>query len=88
MSRYKKVLLKIMIGNSDTNIPFMNLVGLLKQMKFDLRIKGSHYIFSKDGIEEIVNIQEVNGKAKAYQVKQIREIITKYNLNKDFYELD
>lgn len=77
-----------MIGNSDTNIPFMNLVGLLKQMKFDLRIKGSHYIFSKDGIEEIVNIQEVNGKAKAYQVKQIREIITKYNLNKDFYGLD
>jgi hypothetical protein len=66
----------------------MNLIGLLKQMKFDLRIKGSHYIFSKDGIEEIVNIQEVNGKAKPYQVKQIREIIAKYDLNKDFYEHD
>jgi len=66
----------------------MNLIGLLKKMKFDLRIKGSHYIFSKDGIEEIVNIQEVYGKAKPYQVKQIREIIAKYNLNKDFYEHD
>lgn len=57
-------------------------------MEFDLRIKGSHYIFSKNGIEEIVNIQEVNGKAKPYQVKQIREIVAKYNLNKVFYEHD
>jgi hypothetical protein len=36
---------------------------------------------TKDGIEEIINIQPKNGKAKAYQVKQVREIIIKYRLN-------
>lgn len=48
---------------------------------FELRQKGSHYILTKDGIEEIINLQPKNGKAKAYQVKQVREIIIKYSLN-------
>jgi hypothetical protein len=46
-----------------------------------LRQKGSHHILTKDGIEEIINIQPKNGKAKSYQVKQVREIIIKYRLN-------
>jgi len=48
---------------------------------FELRQKGSHHILTKDEIEEIINIQPKNGKAKAYQVKQVREIIIKYKLN-------
>jgi predicted RNA binding protein YcfA (HicA-like mRNA interferase family) len=42
---------------------------------FSERIKGSHHIFSKENIEEIINIQEIQGKAKPYQVKQVRNII-------------
>jgi hypothetical protein len=53
--------------------------------KFDKIIKkilnGLSDILTKDGIEEIINIQPKNGKAKSYQVKQVREIIIKYKLN-------
>jgi len=77
-----------MIGNSDANIPFSRLIGLLKQMEFDLRIKGSHHIISKEGVDEIINLQEKAGKAKPYQVKQVREIILKYNLNKNIDALN
>ena len=46
-----------------------------------MRVKGSHHIFYKKGIDEIINIQATeNGKAKSYQVKQIREMIVKYKL--------
>jgi hypothetical protein len=45
-----------------------------------LRIKGSHHIFTCDGIDEIINIQPDGAKAKAYQVKQIRGIMLKYRL--------
>jgi hypothetical protein len=47
---------------------------------FDERIRGSHHIFTQDGIEEILNLQPKQGKAKAYQVKQVRNIIVKYQL--------
>ncbi|HEY5770277.1 MAG TPA: type II toxin-antitoxin system HicA family toxin [Terrimicrobium sp.] len=45
--------------------------------------KGSHVIFSKEGVEEIINIQPKAGKAKPYQVKQVRDIIHKYQLEID-----
>jgi len=47
---------------------------------FEKRIRGSHHIFAKEGIEEILNIQPKGSKAKNYQVKQVREVILKYNL--------
>jgi hypothetical protein len=46
-----------------------------------MRIKGDHHIFTNDGVEEILNIQPKKGKAKAYQVKQVRNIIIRYRLN-------
>ena len=42
--------------------------------------KGSHRIFVQSGIRELLNFQEVGGKAKPYQVKQFIRIIEKYNL--------
>jgi hypothetical protein len=47
---------------------------------FQQRIRGSHHIFAKEGIEEILNLQPKQGKAKPYQVKQVREVILKYQL--------
>ena len=43
-------------------------------------VKGDHFIYYKNGIDEIINIQPEGNKAKAYQVKQIRNIILKYRL--------
>ena len=62
-------------------IEFDELLKLLKILNFEMRIKGSHHIFTKRNIDEIINVQPKNNKAKNYQVKQVREIIVKYNLN-------
>lgn len=80
MSRRDKLLVKILLGVSDANIPFEPLCQLLRALGFDERIRGSHHIFSKESIEEILNLQPKQGKAKAYQVKQVRDVIVKYQL--------
>jgi predicted RNA binding protein YcfA (HicA-like mRNA interferase family) len=80
MSQADKLLAKILSGTSDKNIAFEQLCQLLIKLGFDERIRGSHHIYTKDGIEEILNLQPKQGKAKAYQVKQVREVILNYEL--------
>ena len=80
MSQQDKLLAKILSGASDTNIFFEQLCQLLIRLGFDERIRGSHHIFTKEGIEEILNLQPKQGKAKAYQVEQVREMLLKYQL--------
>ena len=76
MSKFKKLLEKILQGNSDKNINFEEIRNLLIALGFQERIKGSHHIFTKENIQEIINIQPTKeNKAKPYQVKQIREVI-------------
>ena len=82
MSKFEKLVQQILRGSSDKNIDFDDLCKLLKKLGFEERIKGSHHIFTKDGVEEIINIQTLShNKAKAYQVKQVRELITTYQLS-------
>ena len=38
------------------------------------------FIFTKDNVEEIINIQPKGSKAKGYQIKQVRNLIVKYGL--------
>jgi len=78
--RYERLLLKILQGTSDANIPFSGICQLLRNFGFDERIRGDHHIFTKDGIEEILNLQPKGSKAKPYQVKQVRRLILKYEL--------
>lgn len=59
---------------------------VLDRLGFQCRIKGDHFIYTKDGVEEIINIQPVGNKAKPYQVKQVRNIILKYQLGGDLHE--
>lgn len=80
MGKYEKLLVTILRGASDANIPFDALCILLKRLGFHERIRGSHHILIKDDIAEILNIQPVGSKAKPYQVKQIRGVILKYKL--------
>jgi hypothetical protein len=69
-----------MSGTADKNFLFSDLQMILGRLGFQCRIKGDHFIYTKDGIEEIINIQPVGNKAKAYQVKQVRQVILKYHL--------
>jgi len=48
-----------------------------------MRVRGSHHIFFKGGIEEILNLQPKGTNAKTYQVKQVRNVILKYKLAED-----
>jgi hypothetical protein len=80
VSQQDKLLAKILLGTSDANIPFIQLCQLLCSLGFDERIRGSHHIFTKEGVEEILNLQPKGSQAKAYQVKQVRAVILKYHL--------
>ncbi len=80
MSKHEKLLIQILRGTSDANIPFDGLRGLLKYLGFEERIKGSHHIFTKSGVEEILNLQPKGNKSKPYQVKQVRNMMLKYKL--------
>jgi hypothetical protein len=80
MSKYEKMLAQILRGASDANVSFEGLCQLLSHLGFDERIRGSHHIFSREGVDEILNLQPIGSKAKAYQVKQVRGVILKYRL--------
>lgn len=80
MSQQDKLLAKILIGTSDSNIPFAQMCQLLRRLGFEERIRGSHHIFTKEGVEEILNLQPKDSQAKAYQVKQVRAVILKCHL--------
>jgi len=80
VAKWKKVLIQVLRGTSDATIPFEDLRGLLCRYGFQERIRGSHHIFFAEGIEEILNIQPKGNLAKAYQVKQVRNLIVKYQL--------
>lgn len=80
MSKFEKIIQKVLSGSSDRNIDFNDLCNLLETLGFNSRIKGSHHIYFKEEIEEIVNLQPLNNKAKPYQVKQVRELLIKYKL--------
>ena len=79
MSRVKKAVAKILEGRSDANLDFDDRCFVLERAGFIRRPgKGSHNIFFKEGVVEIINLQPKGGKAKAYQVKQVRDLILKY----------
>ena len=80
MARANKLLDQILRGGADANIPFSGMVQLLKRLGFRERIKGSHHIFFRDGVVEILNLQAHSGKCKPYQVKQVRNVIINYRL--------
>jgi HicA toxin of bacterial toxin-antitoxin, len=80
MSQSDRFLLRILRGTSDANIPFEGLCQLLRRLGFDERIRGSHHIFTKEGVEEILNLQPQGRQAKPYQVKQVRGVLLKYHL--------
>ena len=80
MHKYDKLVRQILSGVSDKNIPFTGMCKLLIHWGFEERIRGSHHILTKDGVEEILNLQPKGSKAKPYQVKQVRKLIIKYRL--------
>ena len=80
MARHGKTLLKILRGGSDANIGFDDLRTFLLHLGFEERVRGSHHVFFKTGVEELINLQRSGSNAKPYQVRQVRAVITRYGL--------
>jgi len=70
----------LLSGSSDHNLNFDDLTKLLAGLNFGCRVIGSHHIFFKPGVEEILNLQARGKLAKGYQVKQVRDVLVKYQL--------
>jgi predicted RNA binding protein YcfA (HicA-like mRNA interferase family) len=80
MSKFERIFQQIVSGKADRNISFTDLCNVLETFGFENRINGSHHIYFREGIIEIINLQPIKNKAKPYQVKQVRELLIKYKL--------
>ena len=72
-----------MQGGSDANINFDELCRLLGWLGFEERTRGSHPVFRKPGVRELINLQQEGNKAKVYQVRQVRHVIARYGLERE-----
>jgi predicted RNA binding protein YcfA (HicA-like mRNA interferase family) len=82
MSKWEKTKEQVVSGNSDANIGFDDICTMLTNLGFKKRIsRSSHHIFTMPNVREIINLQPGrNGKAKKYQVRQVRFLIQFYGI--------
>jgi hypothetical protein len=71
---------RVLSGSSDAGIQFNDLRVLLVKSGFNERIKGSHHIFTRDGVDDILNLQPRGSMAKPYQIRQVRGVLVRYKL--------
>ena len=75
----QKLLKKVLAGSK--NISFGEVTALVEAFGFRLsRVSGSHHIFAHAAGAELVNLQEVGGMAKPYQIRQFLKLVERYNL--------
>ena len=80
VAQQDKLVERILHGASDANIGFEELCQLLRRLGFDERTRGSHHVFRKQDVQELINLQRDGNKAKVYQVRQVRAVLLKYGL--------
>ena len=64
MGKYEMLLDRILGGSSDANLRFNDLCHLLKRLGFEERVRGSHHLFRKQGVEEKINLQNKGTRPK------------------------
>jgi predicted RNA binding protein YcfA (HicA-like mRNA interferase family) len=75
----RKILAKAL--SSPANLRFAEVQQLVQAFGFRLlRTSGSHHIYGRPPIHEQINLQDVGGKAKPYQVRQLLRLVERYNL--------
>ena len=77
----RKKLMKKLSRGSYRNVAFSDMVNLAQGFGFVLaRVSGSHHIFTHPDIPELVNLQEVGGEAKPYQIRQVLKLVERHDL--------
>jgi predicted RNA binding protein YcfA (HicA-like mRNA interferase family) len=80
----ERTLERLLSRAADASIRFDELCAVLATLGFEVRVRGSHHVFRKPGVEERINLQKDGSHAKPYQVKQVRAVILRYGLaNRD-----
>lgn len=80
MGKADSIFEKVSGARADANIDFRSLCLLLEQLGFERRIRGSHHIFHRSDVVELLNLQKDGSKAKPYQVRQVRAVLNRYGL--------
>jgi predicted RNA binding protein YcfA (HicA-like mRNA interferase family) len=73
----EKTLGRLLSGTADAAIPFDDMCQLVESLGFEMRVRGSHHLFRRSGVEERINLQRAGANAKPYQVKQVRAVLLK-----------
>jgi predicted RNA binding protein YcfA (HicA-like mRNA interferase family) len=76
----ERTLQRLLSGTADAAIRFDDLCRLLERLGFEKRVRSSHHLFRKGGVEEKINLQHEGAHAKPYQVRQVRAVILKAGL--------
>jgi hypothetical protein len=80
MGRHDRLLTQLLGGRADANVGFEAMCALLRRLGFQERTRGSHHVFRRTGVEELINLQRDGDKAKVYQVRQVRAVLVRYGL--------
>ena len=74
-------LLARLVRGDVANVSFSDIRRLVEAFGFELRrTSGSHHVFVHPEVRELVNLQEVRGQAKPYQVRQFLRLVERYAL--------
>jgi predicted RNA binding protein YcfA (HicA-like mRNA interferase family) len=64
------------------NVSFVDMRRLVEAFGFELRrTSGSHHVFVHPEVRELVNLQDVGGQAKPYQIRQVLRLVERYGLS-------
>lgn len=80
MGRHDKLLAQLLGGRADANVGYEAICALLRRLGFQQSSRGSHHMFRRAGVEELLNLQRDGDKAKVYQVIQVRAVLVRYGL--------
>jgi len=80
MGRHDKFLAQLLGGRADANVGLEAVCELLRRLGFQERTRGSHHVFRRAGVEELINLQRDGDKAKVYQVRQVRAVLVRCGL--------
>lgn len=78
----RRRLLARLLAGALQNVAFADLANLAEGFGFRLsRSSGSHHVFVRPGIPELLNLQDVRGQAKPYQIRQFLRLVERHNLH-------
>lgn len=74
-------LLERLAAGSLHNVVFADLCRLVERFGFRLdRVRGSHHIYGHPELSVRLNLQDREGQAKSYQIRQLLALVEEYNL--------